>query len=163
MERTNARHYERTIGNIRIGTQSVKVVVTKHGDYRILEDKGITAQEIPDVIESIGSENLMRHWEEAPKFKNPKAKDWRDEIDYRIAIYDVIDEIVLMVGIHPHLNRITILTIISRIDKVEVHDVYGVYRVDSEATKNEIIREIITQPEPPKPKLVLKKIVLTDV
>jgi hypothetical protein len=74
-----------------------------------------------------------------------------------------LDEIVIMLGIHPHLGRITILTIISRIDKVEVHDVYDVYRVDSEATKYKIIREIITQPQPPKPSLIVKKILLTDL
>lgn len=163
MERTNAKHCERTIGQLNVGNQTIKIVVTRHGDYRILEEKGITAQEIPDIIKSIGNEDLEQHWEEAKKVRNPNARDWKTEIDYRIAIYDVIDEIVIMLGVHPHLNRITILTIISRIDEVKVFDVYGVYRVDSEATKDEIIREIIIQPQSPKPALKLKRILLTDV
>jgi hypothetical protein len=163
MERTNAKHRERIIGQLNIGNRSANIVVTRHGDYRILEDRGITSQEIPDIIKAIGNVDLEWHWEEAKKVRNPNARDWKTEIDYSIAVYDVIDEIVLMLGIHPHLNRITIQTIIPRIEKVEVHDVYGVYRVDSESTKDDEIREIITQPQPPRPALKLKKIILIGV
>jgi hypothetical protein len=90
MEKTNAKHYERTIGNFKIIDQSVKVVVTRHADFRILQEKGISSQEIPNIIKSIGDKDLERHWEEAKKVRNPDAKDWKTEIDYRISIYDVI-------------------------------------------------------------------------
>lgn len=168
MERTDAKHSNRISGFFDLNGRKIEIVITRHGDYRknsvaeILEDKNVRLDDLTKLIAAIGVEDLEHHFEEAEKVRNPNEKDWRKEIDYRIAIYDVIDGIVIMLGIHPHLNRITIPTIISKSKRAEVHDIFGVYRIDCDETKYDNIQEIITQPFPPKSPLKLKRIILKE-
>jgi hypothetical protein len=44
-------------------------------------------------------------------------------------------EMVFVLGLHPHLKRITIVTIIPRIENVFV-DVFAAYRIDNEKTES---------------------------
>lgn len=143
MERTNAKHHERTIGHIKLNNRTVEIVDTRHGDYRNLEQKRTNLHELSSIIASIDKQELVAHFRAAQGKFNPNEPNWRVQIDYSIAIYNVIDRYVVILGIHPHYNRITICTINQKIIGFVAKRIYAAYRIDTEITKDEVIQEII--------------------
>jgi hypothetical protein len=120
--------------------------MTKHGHFRILEEKNITLEKFGNIIESIGTEELEYHFQQANSLFPLVERidvDWKTKIDYVLSVYDVVNEIVIMFGLHPHLQRITIITIIPRINYVVSNNVYGTYRIDNEFTKVKNIKYTI--------------------
>lgn len=143
-EKVHTKHRERIIGRFIIDGESFNVVNTKHGVYRILERKNMEISDLSKIILSIGTKELKKHFQIAKNHFN-KDKAWERQIDYVISIYDVVNEIVLMIGLHPHLKRITIVTVIPRISNVASNDIYASYRVDSESTKNIHINYLVPE------------------
>ena len=118
--------------------------MTKHGHFRILEQKGISLSQFGKNLLRIGKSEIEEHFQKAlrayPAHQTKKG-DWKTRVDYTLSVYDVTNEMVIMFGLHPHLKRITIITIIPRIQNVASNRVYGVYRFDNEITKDKIIYE----------------------
>lgn len=144
IEETTTTHQERIIYNFKLKGKSIDMVMTKHGHYRILEQKGISFKQFGKNILAIGKKEMEEHFENAMKIfplHERKHEDWKTKINYTLSVYDVTNKMVIMFGIHPHLKRITIITIIPRIKHVASNQVYGVYRIDTEKTKNQMIYE----------------------
>jgi len=135
-EKTMTAHYERIIHTILFDDEIVDIVMTKHGHYRILENKNISFQEFGKTIALIGRQEIEKHFKKAlslfPIKKRKKASS-RHKIDYTIALYDMVNEMVIILGLHPHFKRLTVVTIIPRIKDVYT-DVFGAYRFDSKET-----------------------------
>lgn len=135
-EKTMTAHHERIIHTVLFDDEVVDIVMTKHGHYRILENKNISLQEFGKTIALIGRTEIEMHFKKAlclfPVKKRKKASS-RHKIDYTIALYDMVHEMVVILGLHPHFKRLTVVTIIPRIKDVYT-DVFGAYRFDSKET-----------------------------
>jgi hypothetical protein len=135
-EKTMTAHYERIIHTVLFDDEVVDIVMTKHGHYRILENKNISLSEFGKTIASIGRKEIEMHFKKAlvlfPVNKRKKNTS-RHKIDYTIALYDMVNEMVVILGLHPHFKRLTVVTIIPRIKDVYT-DVFGAYRFDSKET-----------------------------
>lgn len=139
-ERTTSRHNERKIHRFTLNNESFDIVMTQHGHYRILQDRGIDFNELGRIITGVGRSELDGHFKEAARLYPLDRRtnvDWKTQIDYVISVYDMVHKIVIMVGLHPHLKRMTIVTLIPRINSVASNNVFGCYRIDNEKTKNE--------------------------
>jgi hypothetical protein len=156
-EKTKVKHAERKIYDFSHNEDIVDIYMTKHGHFRILEEKQLSFEKFGDIIKSIGTYELDYHFREAMKAFPLDARedvDWKTKVDYCLSVYDVVNEMVFMFGLHPHLNRITIVTIIPRIHFVVSNNIFGSYRIDNEWTKNTKIKYTI----PPSIKMKFVKI-----
>jgi hypothetical protein len=121
-----------------LNDETFEIVMTKHGHFRVLESKNVTFEEIGQTITAIGLEEIDLHFRDAlEKFPLNKRQhiEWERQVDYCIALYDTMHEMVFVLGLHPHLKRITIVTIIPRIENVFA-DVFAAYRIDNEKTES---------------------------
>lgn len=140
--KVHTRHNARTVSTFVINGEIHKVINTKHGVYRILNEKNLKLSDLGKLITSIGIDEIKRHFEIAETHFDGKMS-WERQIDYVLSIYDMKNEMVLMVGLHPHLKRITIVTVIPRVKRVASNNVYGVYRIDTKDTVDTYIEYTI--------------------
>lgn len=140
--KVHERHDERILQTFHINETEFEVINTKHGLYRVLEKKRMNIAQVGNVILSIGIDELERHFKIAETHFDKQAS-WERQIDYVISIYDAVHDIVFMVGLHPHLKRITIVTVIPRVVDVKSNDIYGAYRIDLGKTIHTEIKETL--------------------
>lgn len=140
-EKTKTQHSKRKVYRFEVKGEKYELIMTKHGHYRILENKELSFKTYGHMLLSMGEDEIDRQFklarEKFPLHKRHNV-EWQKKVDYCVAVYDVINEMVLILGMHPHLKRITIVTIIPRIDDVFA-DVFAAYRLDNNETKNKIL------------------------
>jgi DNA-binding cell septation regulator SpoVG len=137
-------HRVRNLHKFYLDNKLISIVNTKHGLYRTLTSKDMKVEDLVNVILSIGNKEIRKHMRLASDHYNHLEDSWEKKIDYVIAIYDAVNEIVLMIGLHLHLKRMTIVTVIPRVKNVAANNVHAVYRIDSDATRNTYINEKVS-------------------
>ena len=143
-EKIHISHSERNLHSFKLNETKVDIINTKHSLYRVLEKKNMNVSDLSETILSIGLDEIERHFKNSRNYYH-KERDWKKKIDYVVSIYDAVNEIVLMVGFHPHLKRITIVTLIPRVHNVEAGFIHGAYRIDSLETQARNIQARLPQ------------------
>jgi len=135
-EKTTENHKERVVETFSLNETNIHIVMTKHGHYRVLENKKLQLENYAKRILSIGAGELQQHFNEAKKrypLKERKDVSWEKQIDYTLAVFDPEYKMTTILGLHPHLERITIVTIIPKVQDVYL-EVNGAYRIDTKKT-----------------------------